>query len=75
MPLSLATISATIITELDAQTGAPADPAVQKKFADALASALFKVLTQQATVQSTGVTLVGSPGGPLPINALPGVIT
>lgn len=76
MPLSVSQISATIVQKLDAQNGQPPqDAAVQKKFADAIAEALFEVLTTQASVSSTGTTLPGPPGGPLPIANLPGILS
>lgn len=75
MPLSVATIKSTIVSKLDAQYGAPANAAEQEKFATAIAEALFDVLTVQATVASNGATGAGSPGGPLPIVALPGLIS
>ena len=60
---------------MDAQFGPPDDADQQAKFTGALAKALFEILTTQAAVSSTGATGVGTPGGPLPIAALPGVIS
>ncbi len=75
MPLAVPAMQATIKSAMDAQYGPPADPAEQAKFTAALAQALFDILTTQALVTSNGATAVGTPGGPLPIAALPGLIT
>jgi hypothetical protein len=76
MALVVATIQTAIKDELDAEFGPADDAAQQAKFTKAIAEAVFKVLTAQAAVSNTGATLVGPPGGPLPITpaSLPGVI-
>ncbi len=71
MPLVKATIANTIKAKLDAEYGPPDVPGTQEKFANALAEAFIEILTTQMTGQVTGVTGVGSPGGPLPIAAQP----
>jgi len=75
MPLSVPTMQTTIKSAMDAEYGPPDDAAQQAKFTAALAQAIFDILTTQATVASNGVTLAGTPGGPLTIAALPGTIS
>ena len=54
MALSVTTIKTTIINEVDIAFGPTDDAATQEKFAEALAQAIFKVLTQQSTVAMAG---------------------
>ena len=68
-------MQATIKAALDAEYGAPDDAAQQAKFTAALAQAIFDILTTQAAVTSSGATLTGPAGGPLPITSLPGTIS
>lgn len=75
MPLSVATMQTTIKSAMDAEYGPPDNAGQQAKFTKALAEALFTILTSQAVVASNGATLTGPAGGPLPITALPGVIS
>jgi hypothetical protein len=75
MALVKATVSTAIQSAMAAEFGAPADADKMKKFGDALADALITILTSQMTVTTTGVTAVGTPGGPLPIVAQPGTVT
>jgi hypothetical protein len=77
MALAVPTIASAIESAFVAQYGPPIDPLEFGKFKTALANALFQVLTVQATiaVTTTGVTGVGTPGGPLPILAQPGTGT
>lgn len=69
MALAKATIKATIVGSMTSIIGAPADPVVQEKFAEALADAIFTILTTQAQVQlvangidNSGYTLVTNLG-------------
>lgn len=53
MALVEATVKSTIVAELNAAYGTPADPAVQDKLATALAKAVITILTAQLTVTTT----------------------
>ena len=75
MALSISTMKTEIKNQLDAEYGTPEDADEQDKFVTAMATAILNILTTQATVTSNGVTLAGSPGGPLPITGLPGAIS
>ena len=75
MSLSIPNIESTIDSAFTSSYGPADDDAEFAKFKSALALVLYDVLTTQAVVNVTvtGVTDVGSPGGPLTITSQPGV--
>lgn len=64
MPLTKASLSSKLETELDDILGIPADPALRKKVLDAIAKAVVDEIQQNAVVSTVGtVTGGGSSSG------------
>jgi hypothetical protein len=55
MAMTPAALKTLIKTNLEAAFGAPADPSMEDKFADALSQAIVTFLTTNAVVNATGV--------------------
>lgn len=75
MAMSISSLSTKIQTEIIALYGAADNAALLKKFADAVAKAVYDEITQNA--QATGTTTVssGSSAGVWPTTVPPGGIT
>lgn len=75
MALSKSGLKTRITSELTALGFNLTNAPYTEKMAEAIANAVIDEITTNAVVLTTGVTGTGSPGGPLPITAQPGVIT